>query len=172
VAIQPSRQPARLPGLGLVPVPGIGLTRVDVHTILFDGSCGFCRWSLALILRWDRGRLLRPVSLEDVEADRLLTGMPEAVRMASWHLVRPDGVVLSAGSAAGPLFRLLPGGGPLASLFERFPRLTEAGYRCIAQHRNVPGRLLTERAKERADRQIEERARLTARVCEDQPRVR
>jgi predicted DCC family thiol-disulfide oxidoreductase YuxK len=133
--------------------------RVDVHTVLFDGDCGFCRWSLALILCWDRRRLLRPVALQDADADRLLTGMPEAKRMASWHLVGPDGMVLSAGSAAGPLVRLLPGGGPLAALFERFPRVTEAGYRWIAEHRSVPGRLLTKRAKNWADTRIEERAR-------------
>jgi predicted DCC family thiol-disulfide oxidoreductase YuxK len=131
----------------------------DVHTILFDGNCGFCRWSLALILCWDRRHLLRPVSLQDVEADRLLADIPEAQRMRSWHLVLPNGVVRSAGSAAGPLFRLLPGGKSLASLFERFPCMTRAGYRCVAQHGNLLGRLLTERARHWADVRIEDRGR-------------
>jgi predicted DCC family thiol-disulfide oxidoreductase YuxK len=126
--------------------------------ILYDADCGFCRASLALILAWDRRRRLRPVPLDSSEADRLLAGMPEEERMASWHLVEPDGRVRSAGAAFPPLLRLLPGGGPLAAAAERLPRLTEWGYRFVADHRSLLGRLLPLALKRRADERIERRS--------------
>ena len=66
--------------------------------VLYDGDCGFCRSSLALILAWDRHRRLRPVALQDPESDRLLPGLSPQERMASWHLVSADGSVRSAAS--------------------------------------------------------------------------
>jgi predicted DCC family thiol-disulfide oxidoreductase YuxK len=131
---------------------------VHRYAVLYDRECGFCRWSLGLILRWDRGRVLRPIALQDLDADRLLAGAPDEDRMTSWHLVAPGGQMRSAGAAAGPLFRLLPGGRPLAALLERFPRATDRGYRWVADHRSLFGKLVTERSKERADALIVERA--------------
>ncbi len=128
------------------------------YAVLYDRDCGFCRWSLGLLLRWDRRRVLRPIALQDLEADRLLAGVPEEDRMTSWHLVAPGGQMRSAGAAAGPLFRLLPGGRPLAALFERFPRATNRGYRWVAEHRSLFGRLVRERSTGRADALIVERA--------------
>jgi predicted DCC family thiol-disulfide oxidoreductase YuxK len=127
--------------------------------VLYDRDCGFCRWALGWILRWDRRRALRPVALQDSEAAELLAGMPEAERMASWHLVEPQGRVLSAGPAAAPLFRLLPGGRPLAALLEGFPRAAARAYRWVADHRSWFGRPLTTGAKGRADAVIAERRR-------------
>ncbi|MGH2986121.1 MAG: DCC1-like thiol-disulfide oxidoreductase family protein, partial [Solirubrobacterales bacterium] len=89
------------------------------HRILYDAECRFCRWSLAWVLRGDRRRQLEPVALQDERARALLGAMPEAERMASWHLIGPDGSVASAGAAAAPLLRLLPGGRPLAALADR-----------------------------------------------------
>src|SRR4029453_11410301 len=43
-----------------------------------------------------------------------LHGMSSDRKMASWHLVMPDGRALSAGAAVPDLLRLLPGGAPLA----------------------------------------------------------
>jgi predicted DCC family thiol-disulfide oxidoreductase YuxK len=128
-------------------------------TILYDRDCGFCRWSLAKVLAWDRGGRLRPVPLQDPEADALLGAMDEKTRMASWHLVEPDGSVTSAGTAAGPLLRRLPGGGPLASLAERFPRATARAYRWVSEHRTALARPIGRRALERADARIEHRER-------------
>jgi predicted DCC family thiol-disulfide oxidoreductase YuxK len=103
--------------------------------ILFDARCGFCRRSVERILRWDRRGRLRPVALQDPEADELLGGMSEEQRMASWHLVTPDGKIHSAGAAFPPLLRLLPGGRPLAAVTAAFPGLTERGYRYVARTR-------------------------------------
>ena len=125
--------------------------------ILYDRDCGFCRWSLGKVLAWDRAGLLRPVALQDPEAERLLAGMGEEERMASWHLVTPDGEVRSAGAAFPPLFRILPGASPLAAIAERLPRLTERGYRLIADNRDALGPRLSEGAQRRAARRIASR---------------
>ena len=74
-------------------------------TLLYDRDCGFCRWCLGKLLAWDRPGSLRPVALQSEEAERLLTGMPEEERLASWHLVDDDGTVRSAGAAFPGLFR-------------------------------------------------------------------
>ena len=103
--------------------------------ILYDRSCGFCRRSVERVLRWDRARRLRPVALQDPEADALLGGMGEERKMASWHLVTADGAVHSAGAAFPPLLRLLPCGRPLAALVAAFPEVTECVYRHVARTR-------------------------------------
>jgi predicted DCC family thiol-disulfide oxidoreductase YuxK len=103
--------------------------------ILYDRSCGFCRRSVERVLRWDRNRRLRPVALQDPEADRLLEGMDEERKMASWHLVTADGAVYSAGAAFPPLLRRLPGGRPLAWLAAALPGPTERAYRYVARTR-------------------------------------
>ena len=122
-------------------------------TILYDRDCGFCRWALSKVLAWDRRGRLRPVALQDPEADLLLTGMPQEKRMASWHLV-DGGEVRSGGAAFGPLLRGLPGGRPLARLAEAAPGATDRAYRLIAGNRDKLGPRLTAGAKRRADRRI------------------
>jgi predicted DCC family thiol-disulfide oxidoreductase YuxK len=107
--------------------------------LLYDADCGFCRWSTAKILRWDRRRRIRAVALQDREADRLLPGMDHATKMASWHLVTPEGKARSAGAAAPDLFRLLPGGAPLAVIASTLPGTTERAYRWVADHRDWLG---------------------------------
>ena len=121
--------------------------------VLYDPDCGFCRVTLALLLRWDTGRTLRPVALGSEEADAFLAHMPEEERMASWHLV--DGpAVHSAGAAFGPVFDRLPGGGPFARAAERFPGASDRLYRWVAHHRSVLGRPIPAAARRWADRVI------------------
>jgi predicted DCC family thiol-disulfide oxidoreductase YuxK len=127
------------------------------HTILYDAECGFCRWSLAWVLRWDRRHRLRPVALQDPEGERLLPGMTEEERMDSWHLVAPDGAVSSAGAAGAPLLRLLPGGRPLAAVAGASPRLTERAYRWVADHRGLLARPIRPAALRRAGELIRRR---------------
>lgn len=128
-------------------------------TLLYDRDCGFCRWSLGKVLGWDRRRSLRPLALQSEEADRLLAGMPEAERLASWHLVDGDGTVRSAGAAFPELLRLLPGGSPLAGLTGRAPQATDRAYRWVAGNRGRWGKLVTDGAKVRADERIASRLR-------------
>lgn len=110
--------------------------------VLYDDDCGFCKWSLNRILAWDRRGRLRPVPIQSDEGRRLLASLPTEQHLDSAHLIAPGGELLSAGAAAPPLFELLPGGRPLASLLRRFPRTTERAYRFVADHRTGFGKLV------------------------------
>jgi predicted DCC family thiol-disulfide oxidoreductase YuxK len=118
------------------------MTAKGLSILLYDRDCGFCKWSLDKILSWDRSERLRTVPIQSVEGGRLLAGLDPDARLDSWHLVRDDGTVFSAGAAAEPLAGLLPGGRPLAAVFRAFPGLTERAYRYIAGHRDRWARLL------------------------------
>jgi predicted DCC family thiol-disulfide oxidoreductase YuxK len=109
--------------------------------ILYDEGCGFCKWSLDRILAWDHARRLRPAPIQSEEGERLLAAVEPAARLDSWHLVS-DGEVFSAGAAAAPLARILPGGRPLAAMFTTFPAQTDRAYRYVARHRDRWARLL------------------------------
>lgn len=122
--------------------------------VLYDRDCGFCRWSLAVVLRADRRRRLRPVALQAPEADKLLADLPKVKRMASWHLVSPAGVRESAGAALPTLLGLLPGGRRPGAGLARIPELDERAYRWVAGHRSQLGRLIPAGAKRRADELI------------------
>jgi predicted DCC family thiol-disulfide oxidoreductase YuxK len=130
------------------------VTRVP---ILYDADCGFCRVSAALVLAWDRRRRLRPVAIQEPEGQRLLGDVPAERRLDSWHLVDPAGKVRSAGGAFAPLFRLLPGGAPLAALAERFPRGAERSYFFVADRRSPIGQRIPAAVKRWADRAIASR---------------
>jgi predicted DCC family thiol-disulfide oxidoreductase YuxK len=110
--------------------------------LLYDADCGFCRWAAATILAWDQRDRLRAVPLQEGEAKALV---PQKIRMASWHLIT-RGARYSGGEAVAPLARLLPGGAPIAALAEMAPGLTESAYRWVADHRELLGRALGQRA--------------------------
>lgn len=110
--------------------------------LLYDEDCGFCRWSLDKVLAWDRAKRVRPVAIRSEEGSRLLAPIAPDARLDSWHLARADGRLFSAGAAAEPLARLLPGGRPLAAVFAAFPGLTERAYGFTARHRFWLARLL------------------------------
>jgi len=123
-------------------------------TVIYDPDCGFCRFSLAVLLSADRRGALRPLPLGSAAADRLLADLTEARRNASWHLVDVDGQRSSAGAALAPALSLLPAGRIPAALFARFPGATERGYRWVADHRGLLGRFVPDRARRWADRVI------------------
>jgi predicted DCC family thiol-disulfide oxidoreductase YuxK len=110
------------------------------------------------VLRWDRRRHLEPLALQDPEGERLLSGMTEEERMASWRLVTPNGEVHSAGAAAAPLLRLLPGGRAPAAAAGAFPRLTERVYGWVADHRTQLARPIRPVGLRRADELIGRRS--------------
>jgi predicted DCC family thiol-disulfide oxidoreductase YuxK len=135
-------------------------------TLLYDADCGFCKWATAKVLAWDRHRRLRPLPLQDPEADALLGGMDSERKMASWHLVDAQGAVYSAGKAFPSLLRLLPAGRLPAAAAARFPELTNRLYDFVAARRTPLGRglkLLGGAPIERAERRISERARSAGR---------
>jgi predicted DCC family thiol-disulfide oxidoreductase YuxK len=128
---------------------------VEAASILYDADCGFCRWSLAQLLRLDRRSRLRPVSLQQPEADILLSGMAREARMASWHLVGDDGRVYSGGDAFAPLLRLIAGRNPFAGLLAAFPSLGDVAYRTVAGRRSWLARLIPAASSARARQRIE-----------------
>jgi predicted DCC family thiol-disulfide oxidoreductase YuxK len=118
---------------------------VERAILLYDEDCGFCRWSAAKILAWDRRDRLRAVPVQGREADEVLGAMDPEARMASWHLAT-GGRVYSGGAAVAPLTRLLPAGAPIAVLAAAAPRLTDRAYRWVAARRARWSRVLGERA--------------------------
>jgi predicted DCC family thiol-disulfide oxidoreductase YuxK len=122
-------------------------------TVIYDADCGFCRWSLALLLTVDRGKL-RPLPLGTPEANSLLSDLTVEQRKASWHLVNDTGRRNSAGAALAPALELVPGGRVPGALLHRTPHLTERAYRWVADHRGLLGRFVPARARRWADRVI------------------
>jgi predicted DCC family thiol-disulfide oxidoreductase YuxK len=131
--------------------------------VLYDEGCGFCRWTLGLLLAWDWDRALEPVPIQSRRGAELLADLTAERRLDSWHLVIA-GELRSAGAALAPLAGLLPGGGAAAALFEMAPVLTERCYRWIAAHRNQIGRLVPSAARRSADRRIERRRGMASRT--------
>jgi predicted DCC family thiol-disulfide oxidoreductase YuxK len=143
-----------------------------VAVVIYDSDCGFCRFTLALLLFCDRRSIrrsrsaasyaLRPLPLGTAEADRLLADLTAAERNASWHLLidadepaspgPPER--FSAGAALAPTLALLSGGRIPAALLSRAPHLTERAYLWVADHRGPLGRFVGARARRWADRVI------------------
>lgn len=121
--------------------------------LFYDADCGFCRWCVAKVLAWDRGRLIVPIAIGP-ESAALLADVEPARLLASWHFRDPSGAVFSAGAAFAPLLRLLPGGSPFAAFAASFPRGVERTYRLVASNRGALGALVTSGARARADRRI------------------
>jgi predicted DCC family thiol-disulfide oxidoreductase YuxK len=131
--------------------------------VIYDGDCGVCATLLALLLRADRDRRLRPLALGTPAADVLLADLSGAERDGSWHLIDPTGHRESAGAAGPPLLRLLPGGRAPAAMLDRFPRQTERAYRAVADHRAAIGRWVPSSVKRRARRAVAARTEWEAR---------
>jgi predicted DCC family thiol-disulfide oxidoreductase YuxK len=128
-------------------------------TVIYDGDCGVCATLLALLLRADRDRRLRPLALHTPEADALLSDLTPDQRDNSWHLVDPDGRRTSAGAAGPPVLELLPGGRAPAAILARFPTTTERAYRVVADHRSAIGRWIPSGVKRRARATVAARSR-------------
>jgi predicted DCC family thiol-disulfide oxidoreductase YuxK len=122
--------------------------------VLYDADCGFCKWMLSGVLRWDRAARLRPVALQRPEANDLLDELTPQQRMRSWHLVSPAGVRRSGGETLPALLRLLPGGALPARGFALAQGPTNRGYRWIAEHRSQLSRWVPSRAKRHASEYV------------------
>jgi len=82
--------------------------------LLYDADCGVCTFAKRIVIAFDWRRRIEAVPLQDPRTDRLLAGMDEAARWATFHVVR-DG--RTAGGGDG----LLEVGGLL--LNDRVPAL-------------------------------------------------
>jgi hypothetical protein len=79
--------------------------------------------------------------LEDEEAAALIAPLAEHERLASWHLVRPDGRISSRGVAGVELADVL-GFERLAGAGSRLGGSIERLYRLVAEHRDELGRVV------------------------------
>jgi predicted DCC family thiol-disulfide oxidoreductase YuxK len=131
--------------------------RTGSVTVLYDGDCGFCRWLLAWLIRWDRGYRIVVEPIQGPEGSRLLADLSPEQRLRSWHSVNELGNRASAGAAFPAVLQVLPGGGPLARLARSLPRAAEAAYRFVARRRRYWARILPPKSLERADRIVEAR---------------
>ncbi len=132
--------------------------------MLYDRDCGFCRWSLAHLLEFDRRVRLRPVALQDPEAGELLQGMEAERRYASAHLVTADGKVYSGGAAVAPLLDVLLAGAPLSNAARLLTGPLSLGYGLVARNRKLLGRPLSAQAKVRALERIDRHGPAAARL--------
>ena len=146
--------PAHALVAGKAQVPTLSAGR---SAVLYDADCGFCKWLLSILLRWDHAVRLQPIALQRSEADDLLQELRPAERMASFHLVSPAGERRSGGAAVEPLLRMLPAGGLPAAVFARCPRVADRGYRWVAEHRSQLSNWVPPSAKHRASERVEER---------------
>ena len=76
---------------------GAGSARRPI--LLYDGSCGFCRRSVALLVRLDPDHRVARVDMTSTAAEPLMSTISPARRQQSMHVIRPDGRVLHAGVA-------------------------------------------------------------------------
>lgn len=77
-------------------------------TLIYDGECGFCRESVALLERWDREHRIRLIPFQD-EASVAAFGIPLPALAAAMHLVLPDGTVFAGADAVPRILGFLPG---------------------------------------------------------------
>jgi predicted DCC family thiol-disulfide oxidoreductase YuxK len=138
--------------------------RPPAVAVLYDRDCGFCRWTVGALLRWDRHSRLHPVAIQSSEGERLLVDLSVQERLGSAHAVDAAGRRTSGGDAVGPVAAVLPGGAPLAALARRAPGAMRLAYGAVAGRRGLFGRLVSEAAKARADARIAQRAGTSARA--------
>lgn len=111
-------------------------------TVFYDGECGFCKVCVALLLLWDRRRRLKPLPIQDPEAQRLLAAVPGEERLLSAHVRTEAGEVLSGADGAPALLRQLPGGRRLALLTSATMPLARLVYRLVTGARPAIGSIL------------------------------
>ena len=122
--------------------------------VFYDEECGYCRWSVAQLLRFDRDQRLRLIAIQSPEGERLLADVAPELRLESAHLIDGEGKLFSGGDAAAPIAAALPRLAPTAPLLRRLSRQVNASYNLIAANREQFGRLVGSSARERADRAI------------------
>ena len=99
------------------------------------------------VLGWSRDGV-EAVPIQSERATEALGDMDDVTRMASWHLVLPDGSRFSAGAAVPELMRYLPGARPLAPVARLLVRPIDVAYRLVARNRDLLGRFVGERSCE------------------------
>ncbi|HEX4187000.1 MAG TPA: DCC1-like thiol-disulfide oxidoreductase family protein [Solirubrobacteraceae bacterium] len=136
--------------------------RREALIVLYDADCGFCRWAAAWALRRDRRDRLVAAAIQSPLGAELLGDLSPDERLASAHAVGADGRRRSGGAAATEVLEALEATAILGRLARRLSPLTDRVYDTVAARRMAVGRLVGERARQRADRLLESRGVATA----------
>ncbi len=105
--------------------------------LLFDGECGLCRASVQWVLRHDKKRKFRFVSLQSPLAQQFLADEKEIPDNCDSLLLVEDGKVFIYSEAALRTLRLLGFPRPLSAIAFLFPKgFRDAVYRLIARNRH------------------------------------
>ena len=93
------------------------------RTILaYDADCGPCARFKQAVDFLDTRRRLEFMGLAEADSARVLDGVPPSRRHRSFHLVVPDGEVLSGAEAIPALVSLMPGGRLFSRLLVSVPK--------------------------------------------------
>ncbi len=133
--------------------------RAEPLILVYDADCGFCRWSVAVLLDRDQRGALEPMTIDEADSRGLLDSVEPIDRTRSAHVVLPDGQVLSGGSGVRALAARVPGAAPIGVLARVAPRLVDLAYRAIATNRMRISRLVPADAKRSADLRLADRRR-------------
>ena len=113
-------------------------------TVLYDGQCPFCRWTVATLRRWDRHGHLRLRPYQETRAQPVLAELVRGRSLgAKLHVVDAAGRVAFGGESVLAISALLPGGAPIARLVGAWPgsaAVLAAGYRAMELIRPVLSR--------------------------------
>jgi predicted DCC family thiol-disulfide oxidoreductase YuxK len=118
--------------------------------VLYDGDCGFCRWSVNWALRRDRDRRLTATPIQSTTGEFLLGDLKPDERLREVHVINDDGSRSSGGAAVKEVLTALPTSRALARVVSVSPRMTQLGYRFVARNRSLFGRLASARCARRS----------------------
>jgi len=91
------------------------------YLLVFDANCGPCnrfKQTVDLLDTYDRFGFK---SLTQADEEGFLDSIPKPMRYISFHLVTPEGVVISGANAIPTLVGLLPMGRPVSGLITSAP---------------------------------------------------
>ncbi len=106
--------------------------------LLYDEECSLCVRFQKAVRGLDRRGLIEPVGFHDPRISRIVPRMTQQELLNSFHLVFPDGRVVSGHRAIPDLLKILPGCRLIGWLLKRMPfteRISERIYIWIASRR-------------------------------------
>ena len=106
--------------------------------LLYDDDCPLCLHFQEWVQRRDRHHIIEPVGFKDARIPKIVPQISAERLQKSFHLVMPDGKVLSGSRAMPTLLGLLPGWKIVGWLLRVLPGaniVSDRIYRWIASHR-------------------------------------
>ena len=105
------------------------------YIILFDGICNLCNFGVDFVIKRDKEKLFRFVSLQSNEGKKLVTNYKIAKKTDSVILIRNNDAFVES-DAAIEIGKMLPAPWKWASAFRFIPRkIRDMIYRWVARNR-------------------------------------